>query len=138
MPSQHTSPNTVDSSFGVQSRQSEEEKKQVTTQPATPSVENFNHTLQSENPAKTQKDLGHASQKNNPLHGVTLEKIVSELHDYYGWQELGQRIRIQCFISNPSLNSSLRFLRRAPWAREKVEGLYLYMLRERKRNQSSR
>lgn len=74
-------------------------------------------------------------QSNNPLHGLTLEKIVSDLVNYYGWQELGQLIRIKCFIDNPSINSSLKFLRKTPWAREKVESLYLYTLREHNRSQ---
>ena len=66
-------------------------------------------------------------QSNDPLHGVTLKQIVSDLVDYYGWAELGQQIEINCFTSNPSINSSLKFLRRTPWARKKVEGLYLAM-----------
>ncbi len=76
-----------------------------------------------------------AKQANNPLHGLTLEKIVTDLVDYYGWQELGQLIRIKCFIENPSINSSLKFLRKTTWAREKVESLYLYTLREHNRSQ---
>lgn len=61
----------------------------------------------------------------NPLHGITLEKILNELVDHYGWGELGKRIDIKCFNINPSINSSLKFLRRTPWARDKVESLYL-------------
>jgi len=72
-------------------------------------------------------------QARNPLHGVTLERVVTELADHYGWDGLAERIRIRCFTHDPSVPSSLRFLRRTPWAREKVEGLYLYMLRERAR-----
>ncbi|MBI5556214.1 MAG: DUF2132 domain-containing protein [Deltaproteobacteria bacterium] len=64
-------------------------------------------------------------QANNPLHGVTLEQIVNTLAEHYGWEELGKRIDIRCFTSNPSVNSSLKFLRRTPWARKKVEDLYL-------------
>ena len=64
-------------------------------------------------------------QKNNPLHGVKLEEIVTALVDHYGWDGLAQRIRINCFISDPSVKSSLKFLRKTPWAREKVESLYL-------------
>ena len=64
-------------------------------------------------------------QVNNPLHGVKLAEIVQYLVSEYGWEELGTRIKINCFISNPSIKSSLKFLRRTPWAREKVEGLYL-------------
>ncbi len=64
-------------------------------------------------------------QVNNPLHGVTLEKIVNSLVEHYGWDELGTRIDIRCFNSDPSVKSSLKFLRRTPWARKKVERLYL-------------
>jgi uncharacterized protein (DUF2132 family) len=64
-------------------------------------------------------------QLNNPLHGKTLESIVTHLVDYYGWEELGNKININCFKSNPSIKSSLTFLRKTPWAREKVEKLYL-------------
>ena len=68
-------------------------------------------------------------QANNPLHGVTLETVVTSLVDYYGWEELGHRIRIKCFTTDPSVRSSLKFLRKTPWAREKVEKLYLTMKR---------
>ena len=66
-------------------------------------------------------------QANNPLHGVTLEQIVNSLVDHYGWVDLGIRINIRCFNSDPSVKSSLKFLRRTPWARKKVERLYLAM-----------
>jgi uncharacterized protein (DUF2132 family) len=66
-------------------------------------------------------------QPNNPLHGVTLERVVQRLVDHYGWDELGQRINIRCFQSDPSIKSSLKFLRKTPWAREKVEALYLQL-----------
>ncbi len=62
---------------------------------------------------------------NDPLHGITLESIVTHLVDYYDWDELGQRININCFNNNPSVKSSLRFLRKTPWARKQVEDLYL-------------
>ena len=65
------------------------------------------------------------TQVNNPLHGLTLETILIHLVDKYGWEELGKRIPIQCFINEPSIKSSLKFLRRTPWARKKVEDLYL-------------
>ena len=65
------------------------------------------------------------SQPNNPLHGITLEKILIRLVDRYGWKVLGERITINCFISNPSIKSSLTFLRKTPWARKKVEDLYI-------------
>ena len=64
-------------------------------------------------------------QSNDPLHGITLEMIVTQLADQYGWAELGKRIPIHCFTDNPSVKSSLKFLRRTPWARKKVEDLYL-------------
>jgi uncharacterized protein (DUF2132 family) len=64
-------------------------------------------------------------QPDNPLHGVTLEMILTSLIEQYGWEELGKRIPIKCFTSNPSIKSSLKFLRRTPWARKKVEDLYL-------------
>ena len=74
-----------------------------------------------------------APQPRNPLHGKTLEAIVTELADYYGWDGLAERIPVRCFAFEPSVKSSLKFLRKTPWAREKVEGLYLFMLREVKR-----
>ena len=61
----------------------------------------------------------------DPLHGVTLEMIVTRLEEEYGWEELGDLIKIKCFTSDPSIRSSLKFLRKTPWARQKVEGLYL-------------
>lgn len=64
-------------------------------------------------------------QPNNPLHGITLEQLLTKLVDHYGWEILGARIRINCFASNPSVKSSLKFLRRTPWARDKVEKLYV-------------
>lgn len=73
------------------------------------------------------------AQPKNPLHGITLEQIVTELVANYGWPDLAARVRINCFAQDPSVASSLKFLRKTPWAREKVEGLYLFMLRERKR-----
>jgi uncharacterized protein (DUF2132 family) len=73
-------------------------------------------------------------QAGNPLHGVTLEAVVTALAGHYGWEELGQRIAIRCFQSEPSVASSLKFLRKTPWAREKVEGLYLFMLRDIRRH----
>jgi uncharacterized protein (DUF2132 family) len=72
-------------------------------------------------------------QARNPLHGITLEAMVTQLADYFGWDGLGVRIPIRCFTHDPSVSSSLKFLRKTPWARDKVEGLYLFMLREQKR-----
>jgi uncharacterized protein (DUF2132 family) len=74
-----------------------------------------------------------SQRKRDPLEGVTLEAILRELVAHFGWEDLGARIRIRCFTSDPSIASSLKFLRRTPWARAKVEGLYLFMLRERDR-----
>ncbi len=79
-------------------------------------------------------DPAPASQPRNPLHGLTLEAIVSALVAHYGWPGLGERIALRCFTHDPSLNSSLKFLRKTPWAREKVESLYLFMLREQRRS----
>ncbi len=62
---------------------------------------------------------------NNPLHGIKLEMIIDKLVEHYGWNELGYRINIRCFNSEPSVKSSLKFLRKTPWAREKVENLYI-------------
>jgi len=69
----------------------------------------------------------------DPLHGVTLEMILTELIAHFGWPELGEQVRIRCFTTDPSIASSLKFLRRTPWAREKVESLYLFMRREQAR-----
>lgn len=68
-------------------------------------------------------------QPNNPLHGITLSTILHLLVEKYGWEELGSRINIRCFTTNPTMNSSLVFLRKTPWAREKVEHLYLKSLK---------
>ena len=68
-------------------------------------------------------------QPKNPLHGITLEAIVTELVDVLGWEELGRRIPVRCFTHDPSVSSSLTFLRRTPWARSKVESLYLEVRR---------
>ena len=66
-----------------------------------------------------------SEQPNNPLHGITLEIILTRLVEQYGWEELGRRIPINCFINDPGIKSSLKFLRKTPWARKKVEELYL-------------
>jgi uncharacterized protein (DUF2132 family) len=69
----------------------------------------------------------------DPLHGVTLEAMVNDLVAFFGWEELARQISIRCFSSDPSVSSSLKFLRKTPWARAKVESLYLFVQRERKR-----
>ena len=66
-------------------------------------------------------------QPNNPLHGITLKQIVTELHDHYGWKIMAYYVNVRCFKENPSIKSSLTFLRKTPWARTKVEDLYLRM-----------
>lgn len=68
------------------------------------------------------------SQPNNPLHGIKLAEILEFLVDRYGWEEMGKRITIKCFTQDPSIKSSLKFLRKTPWARTKVENLYLNSL----------
>ena len=78
------------------------------------------------------------TQVRNPLHGLTLEAIVTALAAHYGWESLGERIPVRCFTHDPSVASSLKFLRKTPWAREKVEGLYLFMLREIRREETGR
>jgi uncharacterized protein (DUF2132 family) len=69
--------------------------------------------------------MNEKTTKQDPLHGVTLKTIVTELEKKYGWQKLGQLIKINCFTKDPSINSSLKFLRKTPWARSKVEQLYI-------------
>lgn len=77
------------------------------------------------------------TQPRNPLHGLTLERILTELVEYFGWVELGEQIKVRCFTSDPSVASSLKFLRRTSWARAKVESLYLFMQREQARARRS-
>jgi uncharacterized protein (DUF2132 family) len=73
------------------------------------------------------------TQPRNPLHGVTLQAMLEALVSHFGWADLGERIQTRCFAFEPSINSSLKFLRKTPWARDKVESLYLFMLREQGR-----
>ncbi len=87
------------------------------------------------NAAKPAPPVAPPPQPRNPLHGLRLEDIVTALVAHYGWAELGALIPVRCFISDPSVASSLKFLRKTPWAREKVEGLYLFMLRDVRRAQ---
>ncbi|WP_343607083.1 VF530 family protein [Chryseobacterium oranimense] len=78
-------------------------------------------------------------QSKDPLHGKRLDAILEELVEYYeGFEKLSEQINIKCFTDNPSINSSLKFLRKTPWARTKVESLYLYVLRQKKKNESKR
>ena len=73
------------------------------------------------------------AQPRNPLHGVTLEAMLRALHAHYGWDGLAKQLPMRCFEHEPSLGSSLKFLRKTPWARAKVESLYLFLLREQRR-----
>ncbi|MDQ1094877.1 MULTISPECIES: VF530 family protein [Chryseobacterium] len=78
-------------------------------------------------------------QSKDPLHGKRLDAILEELVAYYnGFEKLGEQINIRCFTDNPSINSSLKFLRKTDWARAKVESLYLFMLREKKRSEAGK
>jgi uncharacterized protein (DUF2132 family) len=75
-----------------------------------------------------------SSQPNNPLHGITLEQIINDLVAHYGWEYMGYTIKIKCFTDNPSVKSSLTFLRKTPWARAKVEAMYVNMVKKQKRS----
>lgn len=68
------------------------------------------------------------TQPNNPLHGIKLQQIIEKLEGYYGWEKLGNHLNINCFKNNPTIKSSLTFLRKTPWARKKVEDLYLDLI----------
>ena len=72
--------------------------------------------------------------KNNPLHGINLKEIVNSLVEHYGFEELGRRVDIRCFKNDPTVNSSLKFLRKTPWAREKVEDMYIAMIENSKKD----
>ncbi|MEI8650899.1 VF530 family protein [Paraglaciecola sp. Hal342] len=71
------------------------------------------------------------AQKNNPLHGLTLQHIVETLVEKLGWEQMHEQVKINCFANDPSIKSSLKFLRKTPWARSKVESLYLYTMRSK-------
>tara|TARA_R110001583_G_scaffold78271_1_gene212292 strand:+ start:362 stop:598 length:237 start_codon:yes stop_codon:yes gene_type:complete len=77
-----------------------------------------------------EQEKKHQEQPNNPLHGVKLAEIVQYLVSEYGWETLGELVKINCFRSNPTIKSSLKFLRKTPWARTKVENLYLKSIKE--------
>jgi len=85
------------------------------------------------NPNEDESSTQPPTQPNNPLHGVSLQRMLEELVAHFGWPELGNRIAIRCFTHDASINSSLKFLRKTPWARERVESLYGFMLREQAR-----
>lgn len=74
-------------------------------------------------------DKENKPRRQDPLHGITLKMIVTELEEKFGWQELGQHIKIKCFTHDPSITSSLKFLRKTAWARQKVEALYIKTMR---------
>jgi uncharacterized protein (DUF2132 family) len=101
----------------------------------TPSLPPAPSTPSAADPTPAAAAPAAPNQPKDPLHGVTLEAMVTALVEFFGWAELGQRIHIRCFVLDPSVASSLKFLRKTPWAREKVEGLYLYTLREQSRRQ---
>ncbi|MEO6118745.1 MAG: VF530 family protein [Methylotenera sp.] len=77
-----------------------------------------------------QPELSRPKQHNNPLHGLTLEAIVTALEMHFGWAGLAEQIPVRCFSNEPSISSSLKFLRKTPWAREKVEALYIFMVQD--------
>ncbi len=90
-----------------------------------------NEELNEEQPARRNRRQATEEQLNNPLHGVKLVQILERLVAHYGWEYLGERVNIRCFIYNPTMKSSLGFLRKTPWAREHVEDIYLEMLEEK-------
>ena len=98
------------------------------TPPDTPDTPDTPPPVSAERPA----------QPHNPLHGLTLEAIVTALYAHYGWDELAHLVPVRCFTHDPSVSSSLKFLRKTPWAREKVESLYLFMLRDVRRANAGR
>jgi uncharacterized protein (DUF2132 family) len=82
-------------------------------------------------PIITPDELMPPQHSNDPLHGLTLEVILTRLVEHYGWEELAHLIQIRCFMFDPSIQSSLKFLRKTPWARKKVEDLYLWVASQR-------
>ena len=90
-----------------------------------------NEELNEKKPARRKRRQATEEELSNPLHGVKLAQILERLVDYYGWEYLGDRVNIRCFMYNPTMKSSLGFLRRTRWAREHVEDVYLDMLEER-------
>ncbi len=90
-------------------------------------------TAMTEKPNKAAAPKGPASTSKDPMHGMTLEMIIIQLEQQFGWEEMGRRIKIKCFTDDPSVSSSLKFLRRTPWARQKVEALYIRSQRPNKK-----
>lgn len=76
-------------------------------------------------------ELELSTQINNPLHGITLQNLLTDLVDYYGWEYLAEQIEVRCFMFDPTIKSSLKFLRKTQWARDKVEAMYLVMVEEK-------
>ena len=110
----------------------------MTTVPKEPADQPTDQPAMVSMPATDPAPVLPSAQARNPLHGLTLEDIVSALVAHYGWPGLAERIPVRCFSSEPSVASSLKFLRKTPWARDKVEGLYQFMLRElRRQNQQN-
>ena len=101
-----------------------EDSKNIDFKPKT------NEQLNKENPNRQNRRQATEAQLNNPLHGVKLAQLLERLVDYYGWEYLAERVNIRCFRYNPTMKSSLGFLRRTRWAREHVEDVYLDMLEE--------
>jgi hypothetical protein len=89
-----------------------------------------NEELNAEKPARRNRKQATEEQLNNPVHGVKLVQILERLVEHYGWEYLADRVNIRCFMYNPTMKSSVRFLRKMPWAREHVEDIYLEMLEE--------
>lgn len=89
-----------------------------------------NEELNEKRPARRNRRQATEEQLNNPFHGVKLAHILKRLVEHYGWEHLGERVNIRCFLYNPTMKSSLGFLRKMPWAREHVEDIYLEMLEE--------
>ena len=89
-----------------------------------------NEEINEKKPDKPKKRQATEEQLNNPFHGVKLVHILERLIEYYGWEYLGERVNIRCFLYNPTMKSSLGFLRKTPWARKHVEDIYLEMLDE--------
>lgn len=80
----------------------------------------------------------HQKQANNPLHGLTLENILTDLIEFVGWEKMAEKVNIKCFSENPNLKSSLAFLRKTPWARKKVEVLYLFNIKRIQKGKSEK
>lgn len=95
-----------------------------------------NSKVNTEKPVKRIRRQATEEQLSNPFHGVKLVQVLERLVEYYGWEYLGERVNINCFKNNPSMKSSLGFLRRTAWAREHVEDVYLEMLDDKERNET--